>query len=140
MGMPGELQRKIYRLILHSPVDIVVDGGSHEEPALPQVNRQVRKENASIYYTENEFIMRCYNMAGTAITPFKMLLLQYRKPGAQSQLSPGTVETLACLLSTVVRVKRHSCYGPVRLANHSGICAITVVRPPRIWSYGAISS
>lgn len=78
LNLPGELRNQVYRHLLVSPNIIRLEGEDRAQPALLHVSRQLRRESASIYYSENIFKYRVVDMAGQKMLPFRSLLLKYR--------------------------------------------------------------
>jgi len=79
LKLPGELRNRIYRCAIVPPERIMLQGPDRLQPALLSPSRQGRGEAFSIYYSENvlNFVVR--DMAGISMTPFRKLLLKYRK-------------------------------------------------------------
>lgn len=78
LELAPELRNRIYRFVLVSPRDIHLEREARVEPALLRTTRQLRDEAASIYYSENLFVMKIHDMAGAEVVPFRHLLLRYR--------------------------------------------------------------
>ena len=78
LALPPELRNKIYRFILVSGNEIRLAGDARSQPAILRVNRQIRQEAISIYYSENEFRINIIDLNGNAMIPFRRLMLRYR--------------------------------------------------------------
>jgi len=92
LDLSPELRNCIYRCALVSPGTILLEGEARREPALLRAARQLRDEGASIYYSENTFVVDIHNMAGVEMMPFRHLLRRYRKSVQDNftcQLHPG---------------------------------------------------
>lgn len=81
MGIPGEIRNQIYRHALLQDTMIKVSPHSHEQPALLQTNRQIRKEALSIWMTENIFKVDAWDMKLTIPPNYKshwLSCIQYK--------------------------------------------------------------
>jgi hypothetical protein len=56
--LPGELRNHIYRYALVAPAQIEITKNNWQQPALLQVCHQIRTEASTIYYMENNFLVR----------------------------------------------------------------------------------
>ncbi|KAK4548796.1 hypothetical protein LTR36_008569 [Oleoguttula mirabilis] len=55
LGLPGELQNKIFRFVLLEPDRIYVDASHHDQPSLLRTCRKIQEEALPIFYKENKF-------------------------------------------------------------------------------------
>lgn len=62
LGIPGEIRNLIYEYCLVEEDDIVIDDNNHSEPGLLRSCRQVREEASEIFYEDNDFFIRIWDL------------------------------------------------------------------------------
>lgn len=83
-NLPPELRNKIWRHVLVSSEEIIIDSSKTkseclhlEQPTLLRTNRQVRAEGLAIYYSENQFVTHVHHLKGAAYVRFTSLVAKY---------------------------------------------------------------
>jgi hypothetical protein len=82
LDLPPELRNHVYRILLVKPAGerITLRGADRAQPSLLRVNKQLRGETASIYYSENTFTFHIHDVNGLDMLPFRKLQSRYRSP------------------------------------------------------------
>lgn len=69
-GLPGEIRNEIYRHSLTPNTTCIVSRAAFKQPALLQTCREIRGGAAPIYYHENAFIIKVYDLDFSAVVAF----------------------------------------------------------------------